>query len=537
MKKQAWQDGRVLVVMSRRPTWLFDIDTLTKTMNYQPVTASNQSNPSVGVQEQFDAKKVGEDNVQQYVLFPLWSSQNTDDDAAFKVKKPEFKGRKPEFAVYVSSSSNFSDNTINEVNAAGTLVPIGGQLSTDSTNTFSAAGLFNIAVSPTLEKYSYVDTFQYLDDPNMLELEDITYFDDEEDVGAEADFTNLETTITVSPIPTTKVHKDHHVTQIIGDLSLATQTRSTTRVAKDQSGLSHINNDDLHTYVEEHELGDLGKLANYKAALLDPESDKWLNIMNVEMQSMKDNKVWDLVKLPPNVKIVGNKWLYKKKTDMDRAVHTYKSHLVAKGYTQTLGIDYEETFSPVADIRDIKILITIASFYDYEIWQIDVKTVFLNGYLSEENRLRRLIGLCQSEYIEKILKRFHMENSKRESILMQEKLRLNKSQGLQWTTVKNILKYLINTKDMFLVYGGDIKRELKVSCYTNVGYLTDADDVKSQTGYVFILNRGVVDWKSANQSIFATSSAKAEYIAAYDAFKEAIWVRKFISGLGVVPII
>ncbi|GJY96955.1 retrotransposon protein, putative, ty1-copia subclass [Tanacetum coccineum] len=124
----------------------------------------------------------------------------------------------------------------------------------------------------------------------------------------------------------------------------------------------------LYIDAEEHELGDLGEPANYKAALLDPESDKWLNAMNVEMQSMKDNKVWDLVNLPPNGKTVGSKWLFKKKTDMDGVVHTYKARLVAKGYTQTPGIDYEETFSPVANIRAIRILIDIAAFYDYEIW-------------------------------------------------------------------------------------------------------------------------------------------------------------------------
>ncbi|GJZ53298.1 retrotransposon protein, putative, ty1-copia subclass [Tanacetum coccineum] len=115
----------------------------------------------------------------------------------------------------------------------------------------------------------------------------------------------------------------------------------------------------LYIDVDEHELEDLGEPANYKAALLDPESDKWLNAMNMEMQSLKDNK----------------------KTDMDGAVHTYKARLVAKGYTQTPRIDYEETFSPVADIRAIRILIVIAAYYDYEIWQMDIKTVFLNGYL------------------------------------------------------------------------------------------------------------------------------------------------------------
>nr|GEZ26179.1 putative reverse transcriptase domain-containing protein [Tanacetum cinerariifolium] len=93
------------------PTWMFDIDTLTKSMNYQPVTAGNQSNPSAGVQEQFDAEKAGEENIQQYVLFPLWSScfknpQNTDGDVAFEVKEPEFKGKRHESEVYVSLSSS-----------------------------------------------------------------------------------------------------------------------------------------------------------------------------------------------------------------------------------------------------------------------------------------------------------------------------------------------------------------------------------------------------------------------------------------------
>nr|GFB58530.1 retrotransposon protein, putative, Ty1-copia subclass [Tanacetum cinerariifolium] len=111
------------------------------------------------------------------------------------------------------------------------------------------------------------------------------------------------------------------------------------------------------------------------------------------------------------------------------------------------------------------------------------------------------------------------------------------SGDIHWIIVKNILKYLRNTKDMFLVYGGNLKRELRVSCYTDARYLTDTDDLKSQTGYVFILNGGAVDWKSVKQSIFATSSAEAESTVAFDAFKEAVWVRKFIFGLGVVPTI
>nr|GFB74775.1 ribonuclease H-like domain-containing protein [Tanacetum cinerariifolium] len=103
----------------------------------------------------------------------------------------------------------FFDNSINEVNAASTPVPTVGQISTNSTNTFSAAGSSNTIVSPTHGKSSYIDPSQYPVDLNMTALEGITYSDDEEYVGTEADFTNLKTNITISPIPTSKVHKDH----------------------------------------------------------------------------------------------------------------------------------------------------------------------------------------------------------------------------------------------------------------------------------------------------------------------------------------
>ncbi|GKD47347.1 retrotransposon protein, putative, ty1-copia subclass [Tanacetum coccineum] len=145
-----------------------------------------------------------------------------------------------------------------------------------------------------------------------------------------------------------------------------------------------------------------------------------------------------------------------------------------------------------------------------------------------KDRSKRLIGLCQSAYIEKILKRFYMENSKRGSIPMQEKIKLSKSQGAstpaEVTRMQNV---------PYALAVGSIMYALGVPCYTDVGYLTDDDGLKSQTGYVFVLNGDSVDWKSTKQSIFATSSAKAEYIAASDAFKEAVWVRKFIAGLGI----
>nr|GEV72633.1 reverse transcriptase domain-containing protein [Tanacetum cinerariifolium] len=139
-------------------TWLFDIDTLTKTMNYQPVTVGNQSNPCLGVQEQFNAEKAGVESVQQYVFFLVWSSgftnpYNTDCDAAFGGEKHEFKGSlslKSMFlqAVVLRQRSMMTRPRerpkarvlINEVNAADSLVLAIGKISTNSTNTFSAAG-------------------------------------------------------------------------------------------------------------------------------------------------------------------------------------------------------------------------------------------------------------------------------------------------------------------------------------------------------------------------------------------------------------
>ncbi|GKF70444.1 putative retrotransposon ty1-copia subclass protein, partial [Tanacetum coccineum] len=86
--------------------------------------------------------------------------------------------------------------------------------------------------------------------------------------------------------------------------------------------------------AKEHKLGDHGEPPNYRAALSDPESKKWLEAMNVEMQSMKDNQVWNLVDLPPiNYKNVRSKWLFKKKNNMDGNILTYKARLVAKGFT------------------------------------------------------------------------------------------------------------------------------------------------------------------------------------------------------------
>ncbi|GJV42327.1 retrotransposon protein, putative, ty1-copia subclass [Tanacetum coccineum] len=329
----------------------------------------------------------------------------------------------------------------------------------------------------------------------------------------------------------------------------------------------------LNVEAEEHSLGYLNEPTIYKAAMLDPKSNKWLDAMNAEMQSMIDNKVWVLVDLLPNCKTVGSKWIFKKKTDMDGIVHTYKARLVAKekyasfkdpllglmqasrsgikdllrkskfGFAQNLDEPcvYQKASGSnvtflILYVDDIIIMgnhiPSLQSVKDYLGKCFAMKDLgeatFILGIKIYRDRSKRLIGLGQNAYMDKILKRYRMDNSKRGHIPMQERLDLNKTQGAStpeevkrmqnvpyasavgsimyavrctrpdvafaqnitsrfqqnpgephWTAVKNILKYLRNTKDMFLVYGGNPKAELRVDCYCDAGFETDRDDTKS----------------------------------------------------------
>nr|GEX70381.1 hypothetical protein [Tanacetum cinerariifolium] len=362
-------------VNSSSPTWLFVIDGLTRTMNYQPITAGNQSNPSVGFQDKFDAKKAGEVVTQQYVLFPMWSSgsinpQNNDEDAAFDEK--EHDAKKPESEVNVSLSSSaqskkqddktkkkakgksfvesftgnrdlsaefedHSNNNSNDVNAAGSIVPAVGQNSSNSTNPFSA------------------------------EMEDITY-SDHENVGAEADFNNLETSIAVNPIPTIRIHKNHLVSQIIGDLSLTTQTRKPKRVHQ---------------------------------ALKDPS---WIEAIQEELLQFKMQKVWIVVDLPHGKREIGTKWVYRNKKDKRGIVVRNKARLVAQGHTQEEGIDYEEVFVPIARIEAIRLFLAYASFMGFMVYQMNVKSAFLYGTIEEEVYVCQPPGFKDPDHPDKVYK-------------------------------------------------------------------------------------------------------------------------------------
>nr|GEV15641.1 hypothetical protein [Tanacetum cinerariifolium] len=396
-------------VASSGPSWLFDIDNLTKTMTYQPVTAGNQSNPSaVNVSLSSSAQ-----------------SKKQDDET-----KREAKGKSPVESLtgYRNLSAefeDFSDNSINEVNAAGTLVLTIGQISPNNTNTFSAAGPLNAAASPTHGKYVFIDASQLPDDPDMPKLEEITYSDDEDDVGAEADFNNLETSIT-----------------------------------------------------EE-------------------------------------------------------------------------------------GIDYEEVFAPVAMIEAIRLFLAYASFMGFMVYQIDFKSGFLYRTIKEEVYVCQPIGFedpghpdkvykvfkalyglhqalraCQDKYIAEILRKFRLTDGKSDSTSIDTEKPLLKDPDCEDVDVHTYgsmigsLMYLTSSRPdiMFagkphlgLWYPKDLPFDLVA--YLDSDYAGASLDRKSTTGECQFFGCRLISWQCKKQTVMATSSTEAEYVAAASCCAQVLWIQ------------
>nr|GEU84842.1 hypothetical protein [Tanacetum cinerariifolium] len=469
-------------VARSRPTWLFDIDTLTKSMNYQPVITGNQPNSSAGIQKHFDADKAGEGHVQQYVLFPLWSSsskdpQNTDADATFEVKEPESeihvspsssattkkhddkkkreaKGTSPvELSTGVRNLSeefaDFSSNNTNEVNAASTLAPAVRQISTNSTNTFSVAGPSNTVVNPTLRNSSYVDPSPYPDDPDMPALEDVTYSNDEEDVGADADFSNLETNITVSLIPTTRVHKDHPVTQIIGDLSSAPQTGSMTRMVKEQEP------------------------KRVHQALKDPS---WIEAMKEELLQFKMKKKQD------GIFISQDKYVPK----------ILRKFGLTNGKSASTPNDTEKPLLKDPDGEDV----------DVHIYRLMIGSLM---YLTS-SRPDIMFAVYACARFQATPKASHLH------------------------AVKRIFRYLKGKPYLGLWYLKD--SPFNLVAYSDSGYAGASLDRKSTTGGCQFLGCKLISWQCKKQTVVATSFTEAEYVAAASCCAQVLWIQNQLLDYG-----
>ena len=132
--------------------------------------------------------------------------------------------------------------------------------------------------------------------------------------------------------------------------------------------------------------------SNFKDAMTSPESGEWKKAMEREMNSLYSNEVWNLVELPPGRKVIGSRWVYKQKCDPDGVAIRYKARLVAQGFSQQFGCDYEETFSPVVRGESLRMIFAMATQHSLELHQMDVTTAFLNGKLEDEVYMRQPEG-------------------------------------------------------------------------------------------------------------------------------------------------
>ncbi|GJW75229.1 ribonuclease H-like domain-containing protein, partial [Tanacetum coccineum] len=299
------------------PNWLFDIDALTKSMNYKPVVAGNQSNGNAGTKACDDAGKASMETVPR-------------DNEKKVTEEPRKEGG--DSSKEDESDDQEKDDNVNSTNNINTA---SDRNNTNNINvvssTINAAGIeVNVVGAKTSIKLP--------NDPNMpefkyAELKILFYSNDDEDVGAEADMNNLNTFMPISPIPTTRIHKDHLVEQIIGDLNSAPQTRRMTK------------------NLEEH------------------DEPKKMN-----------------------------------KKDERGIVIKNKARLVAQGYTQEEGIDYDEVLSPVARIESIRLFLAYASFKDFVVYQMDVESAFLYGKIEEEVYVCQPLGFEDPDFPERVYK-------------------------------------------------------------------------------------------------------------------------------------
>ncbi|GJU03941.1 putative ribonuclease H-like domain-containing protein [Tanacetum coccineum] len=310
-------------------------------MNYEPVTTGNQTNGNAGIETNVNAGQAGQkkssDN--EYILLPLMLSNSllssTGLDNLLVQQKECYANntnRVSTINLFVSAVGQGFDNTndqeridssTQDVNTAGPSINTANEnINTGSSNINTASLIPN--------------------DPSMQSLEATGIFDDayddREEVGAEADLNNLVTTINVSFIPTTRIHKGHLIEQIIRDLHSAPLTRR----------MSQQNLEELES-------------KKVIQALTDPS---WIEAMQEELLQFKLQNVWTLVRLVP------------------------------QGYTQEEGIDYDEVFAPVARIEAIRLFFAYASFIGLIVYQMDVKSAFLYGTIEEE------VYVCQPSSFE-----------------------------------------------------------------------------------------------------------------------------------------
>nr|GEV66137.1 putative ribonuclease H-like domain-containing protein [Tanacetum cinerariifolium] len=380
-------------------------------------------------------------------------------------------------------------------------------------------------------------------------------------MGAEADFNNMESSTIVSLIPTHRVHIDHPKDKILRDLHSAVQTRG---MEKKSSGVhafvSYIHKQ-RRTNHKDYEnclfACFLLQMEPKKVAqALDDES--WVEAMQDELLKFSLQKVWRLVDLPYGKKVIGTKWVYRNKKDERGIVVRNKSRLVAQRHRQEEGIDYDDVFAPVAKIEAIKIFLAFASFIRFIVYQMDVKSAFLYGIIEEKVYVSQPPGFIDPQFPNKVYKvekdLYGLHQAPRACTPIETQKPLVKDEeaadvdvhlyrsmivSLMYLTasrpdimfvvyacsrfhvtlkllhlhvVKRIFRYLKGQPKLGLWYPRDSPFDLEAYSYSD--YAGANLDRKSTTRGCQFLGKRLISWQCKKQTIVATSTTEAEYVAA-----------------------
>ncbi|GJX02365.1 putative ribonuclease H-like domain-containing protein [Tanacetum coccineum] len=512
-------------------------------LHVQFIVAGNPSNGSTGTKACDNTCKARIETIpgKDYTLLPLsiqdppFSSSSKDSlDAGFKPSGEEEK-------------KDAEDSGNEDSDVPSTEEPRVNQERDASVNTTNTINTVSLTVNTTGIEDNVVDeniVYRCDDDPNMPELEEIVYSDDDEDVGAEADINNLGTYILVSPIPTTRIHKDHPVGQIIGDIYSAPQTRRMTKSLTEQAMFSLVQQRINHKDFQNCLFACFLSQEEPKKIIQALKDRSWIEAMQEELLQFKLQQVWTLVDLPNGKRAISTKWVYINKKDKRGIVIKNKERLVAQGYSQEKGIDYDEVFAIVARIEAIRLFLAYALFKDFVVYQMDVKSAFLYGNIEEEvyvcqppgfedpdfpDRVykveKALYGLhqaprawtaseaegrwdfiSQDKYVIKILKKFSFRDVKTTSTPME--------------THKPLLKDTDGEDYVLVVQDSSQSKQFTFHAVKiDLRYLTSEQaraslDRKSTTGGCQFLGCRLISCQCKKQTVVANSTTKAEYIAA-----------------------
>ncbi|GKA86955.1 putative ribonuclease H-like domain-containing protein [Tanacetum coccineum] len=335
-------------VVGSRPDWLFDINALTRTINYEPIIIGTQSNSFASTKASDNVGQTGKETepVKNYILLPLWT---VDLPFSQKPKSSQDDGSKPS----INDEKKIDEDPRKDSEC---------------------------------NDQEKEDNVKSTNNVNATSTNEVNVLDD----GAEADIHNLDTTIQVSLIPTTRIHKDHPLDQVIRDLESSTQTRRMSKNLEEHGFFSTFQQRTNHKDLQNCLFACFLSQEEPKKVIHTLKDPRWIEAMQEELLQFKLQEVWTLVDLPIKKKAIGTKWVFRNKKDERGIMIRNKARLVAQGYTQEEGIDYDEVFGPVARIEAIRLFLAYASFKDFVVYQMDVKSLQKSRLQAHQWKLKSL---------------------------------------------------------------------------------------------------------------------------------------------------